>query len=108
MAAYDPTRIQKKIRFKRLERVFKSIFFDVLIIEIQFNETGESSSPTYLFHSWLCINRELRQAAVISRQRRVDLFSQASDTNSEGVSVSDDEAAESEGDTNEGVGENSP
>ncbi|KAI9328768.1 hypothetical protein DFJ73DRAFT_964407 [Zopfochytrium polystomum] len=66
MIAYDPTAIQRKIRFKRCNRVLK------LIPHGEVRKRG--SLPTMFMYEWLLVTLELRERAVEARQRRSEVF----------------------------------
>ncbi|KAJ3417345.1 EF-hand calcium-binding domain-containing protein 5 [Chytridiales sp. JEL 0842] len=90
MIAYDPTAIQKKIRFKRCARVLK------LIPHGEVREKG--SVPTMYMHDWLLVTLDLRQRAVEARQRRPEVFSMVMEHDMGGSAGGDGE----EGDDEEG------
>ncbi|KAJ3101695.1 EF-hand calcium-binding domain-containing protein 5 [Phlyctochytrium planicorne] len=66
MIAYDPTGIQKKIRFKRCHRVLKKV--------PRTDVKAKGSMPTSYMHEWLLISLELRRLAVEARNRRPDVY----------------------------------
>ncbi|KAJ3196481.1 EF-hand calcium-binding domain-containing protein 5 [Irineochytrium annulatum] len=78
MIEYDPTAIQKKIRFVRCNRVKK-----------------RGSAPAMYMFDWLLISLDLRKAAVEARKRRPDVYSASSQGDGE---ASDGEMEEDEED----------
>ncbi|KAJ3333567.1 EF-hand calcium-binding domain-containing protein 5 [Blyttiomyces sp. JEL0837] len=67
MIAYDPTAIQKKIRFKRCSRVLKLIpHGDV---------KNRGSLPAMHMYDWLIVSLDLRERALEARKRRPEIFS---------------------------------
>ncbi|KAI9202222.1 uncharacterized protein BJ171DRAFT_628618 [Polychytrium aggregatum] len=66
MVLYDPTAVQKKIRFKRVKKVLKTIpHGDV---------KARGSKPAQHMFDWLVVSLTLRQKALDARKRRADLF----------------------------------
>ena len=90
---YDPTSIQKKIRFKRCNKVLKRtkkndiILHFIYISLIQFyyivlpkeDIQKRASTPIKHMHDWLTISLELRQQSVLARQRKPEIFSLPTD-----------------------------
>jgi hypothetical protein len=76
MAKYDPTTVQKKLRFKRLRRILG-------VLERQ-EISKRGSQPAQVIHEWLVVSYELRQKAVEARARRADIFSRSDITALEG------------------------
>nr|KAJ3422327.1 EF-hand calcium-binding domain-containing protein 5 [Polyrhizophydium stewartii] len=69
MVQYDPTAIQKKIRFTRAKRVLKTV-----TIADQRNDKFGVGSPAQIMLDWLMVVLELRNQAVAARRARPDLF----------------------------------
>ncbi|KAJ3112722.1 EF-hand calcium-binding domain-containing protein 5 [Phlyctochytrium bullatum] len=85
MISYDPTAIQKKIRFKRCNRVLKRV--------PRGEVKNRGSVPTMYMHEWLLISLELRRVAVEARNRRPELYQLVQDDGSK-----DDDGEDDEGD----------
>ncbi|KAJ3056146.1 EF-hand calcium-binding domain-containing protein 5 [Rhizophlyctis rosea] len=66
MIDYDPTAIQKKIRFKRVKAVLKTIPHG--------DAKKRGSIPAMYMYDWLCVSVALRDEAVVSRKARSDVF----------------------------------
>lgn len=100
MTAYDPTAVQKKIRFKRLVRVLKSNLANInafIRLEIAHQDANaRPASPTQSMYDWLCISLDLREASVESRKRRSDLFSESAKGEDSDVEVLEGEEEEEE------------
>ncbi|KAI9095120.1 hypothetical protein DFS34DRAFT_626735 [Phlyctochytrium arcticum] len=62
MLEYDPTAVQKKIRFKRVKRVLKTISRTAL--------ASKASVPAHTMWSWLTVSVSLRDEAVKRRKSR--------------------------------------
>ncbi|TPX33989.1 hypothetical protein SmJEL517_g03202 [Synchytrium microbalum] len=66
--SYDPTSLQKKIRFKRIAKVLATIP----------KGDRQTSKPIQAMYHWLRVSLSLREQAVQARKRRKDLFDEAS------------------------------
>jgi hypothetical protein len=88
MTKYDPTTVQKKLRFKRLRRILG-------VLERQ-EISKRGSQPAQVIHEWLVVAYELRQKSVEARARRADIFSRSDILALEGPSAMEAEEAEGE------------
>ncbi|EGF82528.1 hypothetical protein BATDEDRAFT_86689 [Batrachochytrium dendrobatidis JAM81] len=73
MIHYDPTAIQKKIRFTRVKRILKMVPF-----QDQGADKNYVGSPAQIIRDWLTVVVELRDQAVTARRARPDVFALAS------------------------------
>lgn len=88
MISYDPTAIQKKIKFKRCSKVLK------LIPHGDVRKRG--SLPATNMYEWLLVTLELRQRAVEARQRRSDVFLSTTSAEIDGETVEGEDDGEEE------------
>ncbi|KAJ3045424.1 EF-hand calcium-binding domain-containing protein 5 [Rhizophlyctis rosea] len=71
MIEYDPTALQKKIRFKRVKAVLKTIPHG--------DAKKRGSIPAMYMYDWLCVSVALRDEAVAARKVRNDVFTPESE-----------------------------
>ncbi|KAJ3136959.1 EF-hand calcium-binding domain-containing protein 5 [Physocladia obscura] len=85
MIAYDPTAIQKKIRFRRCNKVLHSLSNTDI--------KKKTSIPTVIMFDWLVVSLDLRRRAVDARKRHPLVFSdvQTEEVDTEGVDVDEEE-----------------
>ncbi|KAJ3247241.1 EF-hand calcium-binding domain-containing protein 5 [Chytriomyces hyalinus] len=88
MVSYDPTALQKKIRFKRCNRVLHSLS--------KTDIKKKTSIPTLVMYDWLIVSLDLRRRAVEARKRHPLVFTESPssemDDASEAVGEIDEEA----------------
>ncbi|KAJ3240078.1 EF-hand calcium-binding domain-containing protein 5 [Chytriomyces hyalinus] len=88
MVSYDPTALQKKIRFKRCNRVLHSLS--------KTDIKKKTSIPTLVMYDWLIVSLDLRRRAVEARKRHPLVFTESTssemDDASEAVGEIDEEA----------------
>ncbi|ORY51362.1 hypothetical protein BCR33DRAFT_712440 [Rhizoclosmatium globosum] len=89
MIAYDPTAIQKKIRFRRCNRVLHTLS--------KTDVKKKTSIPTMVMFDWLIVSLDLRRRAVEARQRHPLVFNESATETEAGESDTDAEG-EDEGD----------
>ncbi|KAI9335467.1 hypothetical protein BDR26DRAFT_865813 [Obelidium mucronatum] len=92
MVAYDPTALQKKIRFRRCNKILYSLS--------KTDVKKKTSIPTMIMFDWLIVSLDLRRRAVEARKRHPLVFN---DSHSE-VDGADSEV-DGEGDEEDGSGQ---
>ncbi|KAJ3025349.1 UNVERIFIED_CONTAM: EF-hand calcium-binding domain-containing protein 5 [Siphonaria sp. JEL0065] len=90
MVSYDPTALQKKVRFRRCNKVLHSLS--------KTDVKKKTSIPTMIMFDWLIVSLDLRRRAVEARKRHPLVFN---DSHSE-VDAADSEV-DGEGEEEEGV-----
>ncbi|KAI8622030.1 hypothetical protein BC830DRAFT_1091244 [Chytriomyces sp. MP71] len=86
MVSYDPTALQKKIRFKRCNRILHSLSK----VDIK----KKSSIPTLVMFDWLIISLDLRRRAVEARKRHPLVFAESTALETEETPEAGEDEAE--------------